>query len=100
MSENQSYWLRVAMPYLAMAIILLIWEAACILFDLPEILLPRPTRIFATMIQRWDILLQFCLETLWTTVIGFLLAIGFGLLLGLAIGASPFVYSGLYPLLI
>jgi NitT/TauT family transport system permease protein len=33
---------------------------------------------------------------LWTTVIGFLLAIAGGLLLRLAIGASPFVYSGLY----
>ena len=100
MTDAQRYGLRVAMPYLAMAIILIVWEAACILFDIPEIILPKPTQIFATIIQRWDILLQYCLETLWTTMIGFLLAIGFGMLLGLAIGASPFVYSGLYPLLI
>jgi NitT/TauT family transport system permease protein len=100
MSEGQRNALRIAMPWLAMATLLLVWEGCCVLFDIQEIILPRPTRIFATMIQRWDILLQYCLETLWTTMIGFLLAIGFGLLLGLAIGASPFVYSGLYPLLI
>ncbi len=100
MTDTQRYWLRVAMPYLAMALILLVWELCCILFQIPEIILPKPTRIFAVGLQRWDILLQYCLETLSTTVAGFLLAIAFGLLLGLAIGASPFIYSGLYPLLI
>ena len=100
MSDRQRRLLLVAMPWLAMAGLLLLWEIACIVFQVPEILAPRPTRIFETMVQRWDILLRFCLETLTTTVIGFVLAIGFGLLLGLAIGASPFVYSGLYPLLI
>ena len=100
MSDDQRYWLRVAMPWLAMAFFLIVWELACIVFDVPEILLPKPTRIFAVAVQRWDILLQFCLETMWTTMIGFLLAIGFGLLLGLAIGASPFHIgaAGILPL--
>lgn len=100
MSENARYWLKVAMPWLVMAGLLLIWELAVVLFQVPEIILPKPSRIFEVMVQRWDILLRFCLETLWTTVAGFVLAIVFGLLLGLAIGASPFIYSGLYPLLI
>jgi NitT/TauT family transport system permease protein len=100
MTENQRYYLRIAMPWLFMAGMLIIWELSCIIFAIPEIILPRPSKILAVSIQRFDILLRFCLETLWTTVIGFLLAIAFGLLLGLAIGASPFVYSGLYPLLI
>ena len=92
--------LRIAMPWLAMAVLLIIWEAAVVAFDVAEIILPRPSRIFAVMVQRWDILLAFCGDTLWTTVVGFLLAIAGGLVLGLAIGASPFVYAGLYPLLI
>jgi len=92
--------LRLAMPWIAVAILLVLWELACVEFDLPEILLPRPSKVFLVFVQRFDILLQFCLQTLWTTVIGFLIAIAGGLLLGLAIGASPFVYSGLYPLLI
>ena len=37
---------------------------------------------------------------LWTTVLGFLIAIAGGMLLGVLIGASPLIYSGLYPLLI
>ena len=92
--------LRLAMPWLAVALLLVVWEAACVVFDVPEILLPRPTRVFAVFVARFDILLMFCWQTLWTTLIGFVIAIAGGMLLGLAIGASPFVYSGLYPLLI
>ncbi|TWT05994.1 ABC transporter permease [Reyranella sp. CPCC 100927] len=92
--------LRLAMPWLAMAVLLIVWEVAVVVFDVAEIILPRPSRIFAVMVQRWDILLAFCGDTLWTTVVGFLLAIAGGLVMGLAIGASPFVYAGLYPLLI
>jgi NitT/TauT family transport system permease protein len=90
----------VAMPWIAMAVFLLIWELACVAFDLPEILLPRPTRVFEVFFQRLDILVAFCWDTLWTTVFGFLLAIAGGLVLGVLIGASPLIYAGLYPLLI
>ena len=92
--------LRHAMPWLATLVLLVLWELACVAFDIPEILLPRPSLVVQVLIKRADIILGFCLQTLWTTVVGFLLAIVGGLLLGLAIGASPFVYSGLYPLLI
>jgi NitT/TauT family transport system permease protein len=100
MTYSQRNALQIAMPWLATIVLFLIWEIACIVFDLAEIVLPRPSRIFVVFYERFWILLEFCLQTLWTTVIGFGLAIVFGLLLGLAIGASPFVYSGLYPLLI
>lgn len=92
--------IRLAMPWLAMALFLVIWELVCVVFDVPEILLPRPTRVFAVFVQRIDILLAFCWDTLWTTVVGFLLAIAGGVVLGVLIGASPLIYSGLYPLLI
>jgi NitT/TauT family transport system permease protein len=91
---------RLAMPWLAMAVFLLIWQLVCVVFDLPEILLPRPTRVFEVFIQRFDILVAFCWDTLWTTVIGFFIAIVGGMMLGVLIGASPLIYSGLYPLLI
>ncbi|HEY4169877.1 MAG TPA: ABC transporter permease, partial [Reyranella sp.] len=91
---------RLAMPWVAMAVFLLVWELVCVVFDLPEILLPRPTRVFEVFIQRFDILVAFCWDTLWTTVLGFFLAIAGGMVLGVLIGASPLIYSGLYPLLI
>ena len=100
MSPRRQEILRIAMPWLAMALFLVVWELVCIVFDLPEILLPRPTKVFAVFVQRIDILLAFCWDTLWTTVLGFLIAIAGGVMLGVLIGASPLIYSGLYPLLI
>jgi len=100
MTIRQRRLLRRAMPWLFTAVLLGAWELACIAFEIQEIVLPRPSRIFETMFLRAEILLEFCFQTLWTTIIGFLLAIAGGLLLGLLVGASPFIYSGLYPLLI
>ena len=100
MSDLKREALRHAMPWLVLAALLIIWEICCIVFQVPEIILPKPTKIFTVFFQRFDILMAYCWDTLWTTTVGFLLAIAFGLVLGLAIGASPFVYSGLYPLLI
>jgi len=100
MREWQREALKIAMPWLVIAVLLAVWEISCVVFDVPEIILPRPSKVFAVFVARFDILMAFGWDTLWTTLAGFLLAIAGGLLLGLAIGASPFVYSGLYPLLI
>jgi len=100
MTELRREALKIAMPWLVLAGLLIVWEIACIVFAVPEIILPRPSKVFAVFFQRFDILMAYSWDTLWTTLIGFLLAIAGGLLMGLAIGASPFVYSGLYPLLI
>ena len=99
-AERSRELLLIAMPWLAMAFFLVVWELVCIVFDLPEIILPRPTKVFAVFVQRIDILIAFCWDTLWTTVLGFLIAIAGGVMLGILIGASPLIYSGLYPLLI
>jgi len=83
-----------------MAFILVVWELACVVFDIQEIILPRPTKVFVVFVQRFDILMAYCWDTLWTTVLGFAIAIVGGVVLGVLIGASPLIYSGLYPLLI
>jgi len=100
MTDRTRRLVTLAMPWFAMAVFLVVWELVCVVFDLPEILLPRPTKVFVVFVQRIDILLAFCWDTLWTTVLGFAIAIAGGLVLGVLIGASPMVYAGLYPLLI
>jgi NitT/TauT family transport system permease protein len=100
MSARSREILTIAMPWLAMAVFLIVWQLACVVFKIEEIILPRPTRVFEVFIQRFDILMSFCWDTLWTTVVGFLIAIAGGVILGVLIGASPLIYSGLYPLLI
>jgi NitT/TauT family transport system permease protein len=72
----------------------------CVLFDVPRFVLPRPTVVLETIVKHHAALAQHSLHTLMTTVVGFALAVVGGLLLGLATGASPLIYSGLYPVLI
>jgi NitT/TauT family transport system permease protein len=90
MSDLRREALKHAMPWLVLAALLIVWEVCCIVFQVPEIILPKPTKIFAVFVQRFDILMAYCWDTLWTTTVGFLLAIAFGLLLGLAIVISFF----------
>lgn len=92
--------LEAALPWLVMGGLFLAWEAACQVFAIPAFLLPAPSAIAASMARWWQPLLQDGLQTLFTTAIGFGLAIMAGLLLGVAIGSSALVYRGLYPLLI
>ena len=35
-----------------------------------EIILPKPSKIFTVFVARFDILVAYCWDTLWTTVIG------------------------------
>jgi NitT/TauT family transport system permease protein len=88
------------MPWLVIGVFLLVWEAIFLRWDINRSLLVPPSAVFRALFQNAYILIEFALFTLMTTVIGFVVAIASGLLLGLMIGASALVYSGIYPLLI
>ncbi len=92
--------IQTLMPWLVVFGLFGVWEFACIAFSIPEFVLPRPTVVFRTMADFAGPLWQHSSYTLFTTVIGFALAVVGGVLLGLAVGASPLVYHGLYPVLI
>ena len=77
-----------------------IWEAICRLFNVSDFILPAPTQIAAAMVQFWKPLVYNSFVTLWTTLAGFLLAVAFGLVLGLIVGWSKAIYRGLYPVMI
>lgn len=87
-------------PWLITTGLLLVWEAYCRLLDVSPFVLPAPTAIAHSMVRFWPAIWINAEQTLFTTVAGFALAVGFGLALGVAIGASPWLYQALYPLLI
>jgi NitT/TauT family transport system permease protein len=89
-----------AAPWLYTAAMFIIWEAAVRLFGIPSFLLPPPTAVADAFVEYWGPIYRNSLFTLSTTVVGFGLAVGFGLLLGLVIGWSRQIYAGLYPLMI
>jgi NitT/TauT family transport system permease protein len=89
-----------AAPYAFTLAFFALWEAGCRLFKVPPYFLPAPSAVAQAAIEYWWQLLFHSLHTLWMTVAGFAIAVGFGILLGIALGASRVVNAGSQPLLV
>jgi NitT/TauT family transport system permease protein len=99
-SDMADTMIRFGRPWLIAFALLAAWELACIVFHVPEFVLPRPSRIAAATYEFRGLLALNALQTLMTTLAGFLIAIAVGILLGVAVGSSKAVYDSLYPLLV
>jgi NitT/TauT family transport system permease protein len=87
-------------PWVASLGLFVLWEALCRLFGLPEFILPTPSASLAALWEHLGAIWFNASFTLWVTLLGFALAVVFGLALGILIGASALMYAALYPLLI
>jgi NitT/TauT family transport system permease protein len=76
------------------------WEILCYVFNVSDIVLPRPTQILITLWTRFPAIWPHALQTLYTTLLGFALGIVIGILLGMLIGSSKLAYDVAYPLLV
>ncbi len=88
------------LPWLVIALFFILWEAVGRIFSLPVFILPKPSDIYASILRWHGPLRNHSLHTLYTTLIGFGIAIVTGVLLGLLIGYSRLAYHALYPLMI
>jgi NitT/TauT family transport system permease protein len=77
-----------------------VWEVLCVGLGVREIVLPRPSQIVFTLFSRLPAIWPHAMQTLYTTLVGFGLAIVFGVLIGALIGSSRLAYDVGYPLLI
>lgn len=89
-----------ALPWVVIMTIFLLWEIVVRVFDIEQFVLPAPSAVFASGWEwRWPIL-DNSWQTLMTTLVGFMFAVGFGLFAGVALGSSTLVYDGFYPALV
>jgi NitT/TauT family transport system permease protein len=95
--ERHDRALRIALPILVLALVLLIWEAIVHVNHIPPYVLPGPGLILGTLADDWELLSQSLLVTLATTVEGFLLAAFGGVGLALLFNQSRLVEYSLYP---
>jgi NitT/TauT family transport system permease protein len=92
--------LRLVLPWVVIIGLFAFWEAFVRLFEIEQFVLPAPSAIFASGWQ-WRVpILDNAWQTLFTTVIGFFIAVIIGLLGGIAVGSSTLVYDSVYPALI
>jgi NitT/TauT family transport system permease protein len=76
------------------------WEVLCLIFNVSDIVLPRPSQILITLWTRFPAIWPHAVQTLYTTLVGFALGIIIGVLLGILIGSSRLAYDVAYPLLV
>jgi len=87
-------------PLLVIIATLLVWQGICKAFNIDTFILPAPTDVVRSINEYAQPLAEHSLRTLIVTAIGLALATGFGVILGLIVGASRSVYDCVYPLMI
>ena len=92
--------IQTVLPWVVALAVLVLWEVVCRAFKIPQFVLPPPSAVAASMLKWWSPLMSNAGQTLMTTLAGFAIAVGVGLVLGVALGSSTMVYHGLYPLII
>jgi NitT/TauT family transport system permease protein len=78
----------------------LTWEVLCIVLNVSDLILPRPSEILVTMWTRFPVLWPHILQTLYSTMTGFALGVAIGVILGIMVGTSKIAYAVAYPLLV
>ena len=87
-------------PWLALAGILIAWQAICSGFAVSEFIFPGPWAIAKSLVEFWGPIRGHAIKTLWTTLSGFGIGIVVGVGLGILLGSSRLIYSALYPLMV
>jgi len=77
-----------------------LWEAACVVFSISPFVLPRPSAVLVTLVERFPALTPHIIQTLMTTMVGFVLGVVTGVILGAIVGSSKIAYDTAYPLLV
>lgn len=97
--RRQINWIRLA-PWIYTIALFLIWEVAVRALGIRPTILPAPSAIAGALWQYWPAIQRHSIQTLFTTTLGFGLAVVGGLALGLLIGWSRMIYAGLYPIMV
>ncbi|MBX3574126.1 MAG: ABC transporter permease [Mesorhizobium sp.] len=92
-------WLNAA-PWVYTIGLFVIWEVSVRAFGIAQYILPAPSVILNAIVEFWPAIWKNSLQTLYTTTVGFLLAVVGGLALGLLVGWSKTIYAGLYPIMV
>ncbi|HLI98491.1 MAG TPA: ABC transporter permease [Bradyrhizobium sp.] len=90
-------FVRIGLPVVLLAILIVAWELVVRLKDIPPYVLPAPSAVFTTLIVDWGVLSQSLLVTLLTTFEGFVAAAAGGIALALLFNLSKWLEYSLFP---
>ncbi|HEY0187757.1 MAG TPA: ABC transporter permease [Cellulomonas sp.] len=87
-------------PLLSIVGLLVIWQTAVVLLDVPKFILPAPTAIAQALVDERDVIGRNVGVTLLELALGYGLGVGAGLLLAIVMNFARPLKSALYPLLV
>ena len=91
---------QVLVPIAALVIFGLLWELLVWANGWPNYVMASPSDLPPAYSRYWELFLVMGWQTLWRTVVGLLLAVIFGVFLGMVMGFSKLMRDALYPLLV
>jgi NitT/TauT family transport system permease protein len=91
---------RVLLPVLGLALLILVWHAYVMAFNVPMAVLPTPMQVFDATLANWRLVVSEGWITLLESLYGFVLAFVLGVPLAVAIAGSRTLNLMFYPLLI
>ena len=91
---------KIAVPLIAVVVFLALWEALVWINGWPNYVMASPSDLPPAYSRYWELFLSMGWQTLWRTVVGLLIAIVFGVAVGMVMGFSRTVRDALYPLLV
>jgi NitT/TauT family transport system permease protein len=93
---SRQFWI----PVIAIIVFLLLWEWLVWFNDWPNYKMASPTDLGPAFWKFKGLFLEYGWQTLWRTIAGLMLAVIFGVLIGMVMGFSRIMREGLYPLLV
>ena len=98
--SNNFYWIDMLRGIFIAIVIFLIWEASCIIFELPPFMLPTPSKIFTSMYTNWEELLRHASYTLVEILASIFIGCIIGIVTALTISSSAKLKLWVMPILL
>jgi len=92
--------IRRLLPWAITLAFFVIWQIFCMVLRIEAFILPAPSEVFKSLATYPVPIFMNAMQTFFSTIVGFGLAVAFGLALGLILGASRLIYDGVYPIMI
>jgi NitT/TauT family transport system permease protein len=97
---NHERLTRFGLPAVGLVLLILAWHFYVVIFDVPPVVLPRPSLVLVATLDNWRIVVAEGWITLLESLYGFVLAFVLGVPLAVAIAGSRTLNLMFYPLLI
>ena len=97
---NRSRLTKVLLPVASFVILLLLWQAVVVLFNVQGYIAPRPLDAIRAVSDNWSLLSPLVTQIVKETVFGFALGALIGVFFGVVMSKIPAVQKLLYPTLV